>query len=431
MKALAILDAASRVSEAAEVMTLSADVEIAAIAPGGGLVRACREESNTCVRIVRNGRFGTGSVSGSEGSPALIDQAISLSRIGPEASFHFPGKCPFQPVDIAHRQSSSIGLEDLTGLLLGVEEELAALWPRSAARGSISRRTIDVCLANTSGFEGEYSKTVLEIALVITFAGPDGLTVRHSRFVTGLPVGDPSRIVDGLMPCPPEARKVRPPSKPVPAVLSPRVLGTLLQTIRSQAAGWTRERGFSGIPAGQRVGSDTFTLHDRPRLPFGGASAPFDAEGVATSDRCLVEKGVFSEHVHDLASAAACGTSSTGSAGVNPGEMPVPVCTNLALETGPGDLAGLMAGADGGVLVAELLPGGSGNVLEGVFRIPVAAAFSISGGRAAAPLRAGCCLEGNALDLFRRISDVEDTLYGVGTDRLPHVIVDGLTLGTT
>jgi predicted Zn-dependent protease len=143
-----------------------------------------------------------------------------------------------------------------------------------------------------------------------------------------------------------------------------------------------------------------------------------------------VEKGVFIEHVHDLASAAACGTSSTGSAGANPGEMPVPVCTNLALETGPSDLAGLMAGAEGGILVAELLPGGSGNVLEGVFRIPVAAAFSISGGRAAAPLRAGCCLEGNALDLFRRISDVEDTLYGVGTDRLPHVIVDGLTLGT-
>lgn len=177
---------------------------------------------------------------------------------------------------------------------------------------------------------------------------------------------------------------------------------------------------------GMEVASSAFTLHDRPRLPFGGASAPFDGEGVPTSDRCLVDRGRFSGHIHDLASASECGAATTGSAGRNPGELPVPVCTNLSLEPGDRTLDSLIADAGRGVLVSELLPGGYGSTSDGDFRIPLAAAFTVSDGLVRAPVSAGCFLAGNASEILGRIVAVEDTLYGVESDRLPHVLIDGL-----
>lgn len=428
MRADPILEAASRVSEAAELMTLHTVSETASVTPLGCPVRTYLEESSCSIRIVRNGRMGSGASSGRTAGPDLIDQAIALSRIGPEAVFSLPGPSTPEPLEIEHPLVVQTGLEDLTGFLIGVETELASRWPRSVVRGSISRRSVDVSVANTSGFEGAYRKSVLDLALVFTFAGRDGMTVRNTSFVTGLPLTDPARIVEGLLPGMPGTRRTRPAGRPVKAVLSPRVLSTLLQTIRSQAAGWTRDRGFSSIEDGQSLGSGLFTLHDRPRLPFGGASAPFDAEGVPTRDRCLVENGVFRGHIHDLASAARCEAESTGSAGRNPGEMPVPVCTNLAMSAGDSRLEDLLREAGEGLLILELLPGGYGNATGGDFRIPVSSAFTLSGGEAAAPLRTGCFMEGNALDLLRSIAAVEDTLYGVETDRLPHVLVEGLTV---
>ncbi|HQH92533.1 MAG TPA: TldD/PmbA family protein [Candidatus Fermentibacter daniensis] len=428
MKADHILEAASRVSEAAELMTLHTVSETASVSSPGGPIRTTLEESSCSIRIVRNGRIGSGASSGRTAGPDLIDQAIALSRIGPEALFSLPGPSEPEPLDTEHPLVLQTGLEDLTGFLIGVETELASRWPRSVVRGSISRRSVEVSVANTSGFEGSYRKSVLDLALAFTFAGRDGMTVRNSSFVTGLPLTDPARIVDGLLPCGPGVRRTGTPGGSVRAVLSPRVLSTLLQTIRSQAAGWTRDRGFSSFVEGQSLGSGLFTLHDRPRLPFGGASAPFDAEGVPTADRCLVENGVFLGHIHDLASAARCGTGSTGSAGRNPGEMPVPVCTNLAMEAGGSSLEDLLREAGEGLLILELLPGVYGNAAGGDFRIPVSSAFTLSGGEASAPLRTGCFMEGNALDLLRSIAAVGDTLYGVETDRLPHVLVEGITV---
>ena len=426
MRAITVLDAASRVSESAEVLELEISTDSARLTPGGSLLRSSGSETSTTVRIIRNGRIGVGSLSGGGGPPELLDRAISVSRVGPAATVVFPGPSEPGVLDISHPLVASAGLEDLTALLLGIEEELSSRWPSSTVRGAVSRRTTEVSLANSAGFEGSYSKSVLEADLVFTFAGPDGLTVRNCRFVTGLPLTDPARIIEGLMPCPQGTRRVPPPGRSVPAVLSPRVLSTLLQSLRSQAAGWTRDGGFSALQPGMDVASPEFTLHDRPRLPFGGASAPFDGEGVPTRDRCLVDSGRFVGHIHDLASASACGASTTGSAGRNPGELPVPVCTNLSLEPGEKTLETLFTEAGRGMLVAELLPGGYGSTSEGDLRIPLAAAFTVSDGQAGAPVDAGCFLAGNASDILGRIVAVEDTLYGVESDRLPHVLVDGL-----
>jgi PmbA protein len=58
-----------------------------------------------------------------------------------------------------------------------------------------------------------------------------------------------------------------------------------------------------------------FQLHERPHLLKGLASAPFDAEGVATCDRDLVKNGVLQGYALSSYSARKLGLTTTGNAG--------------------------------------------------------------------------------------------------------------------
>jgi PmbA protein len=413
-----LLGAVSRVSEGAEVMEIERRSAIARTGLPGGCVDASWRVVS--LRIRRNGRLGTAAADGSAGEAELADRAIAMSRFGPPSGAPFAGPDAFRPVECVHPQVDAMGADDLEGLLVSLEVALAERWPRSTLRGSVRLRRERFDLRNTNGFRGSYARSLVDLALTACLAGPEGLVMRTAAFTTGLPLLSPELILDGLLPPGRLMRFEDPPRSPdgrLPVVLSPQVLSVLLSTLRVRAAGWTRTGGASPIAVGDRVGSPLLSIHDRPRLPFGGAAAPFDAQGVPTSDRLIVREGLFASHVHDLESAHAAGCESTGSAGGEPGGLHVPVCTNLVLETGPGDLGSLLELAGSGLYAAEALPGAPGSVSW-----PVCTAFVIRDGVPGPCTRFR--LGGGTEDLLGRISAVEDSLHGVGTDRLPHLLLE-------
>ncbi len=424
---LAVLEAASALADLAEVLVVSTEGIQAVATPGGGVSTGSSRERVTSLRLARGGRTGIGSAAGGFGIHELVDAAVESARIGPPQPPSLPGPSVFGEVEMCHPQVEGLCIEDLAGAVLGLRDELLSRWPSSSVRGEAARRRITISLCNSSGFDGSYTKSVLDVSFSFCFAGRDGFVTRHAGFRTGLPMSEPSRLLSDLMPCPGDRMGHARVGGRVRAVLSPQVAGTLLQTLRMQAAGWTLQTGPSTLSPGDRIASDAVTVLDRPRLPYGGASAPFDAEGVPTADRCLVDRGIFTGHIHDLASAAWCGCSSTGSAGGNPGALPVPVCTNLVMLPGEGSLHDLLSDLGDGVYIAELLPGGTGDARSGRFTIPVAAAFSVEGGEVAAPL-GSTLLEGNSSEILSAVERAGGGMAGVETDRLPHLLAGGLTL---
>lgn len=71
---------------------------------------------------------------------------------------------------------------------------------------------------------------------------------------------------------------------------------------------------FLGNSLNEKFASDLLTMYDDGTLERGMASRPFDGEGVPTSKRLLVEKGVASGFIYNTAAAARAGTKSTGNA---------------------------------------------------------------------------------------------------------------------
>ena len=65
---------------------------------------------------------------------------------------------------------------------------------------------------------------------------------------------------------------------------------------------------------GETIAAECVTLMDDPHLKGGEASSPFDAEGVATQVKAVIENGRLTTLLHNLKTARKAGVRSTGNA---------------------------------------------------------------------------------------------------------------------
>jgi len=102
----------------------------------------------------------------------------------------------------------------------------------------------------------------------------------------------------------------------VPVLYSPDVARGLISHFLGAIRGGSQYRRASFLldAAGTQVFPDWFALSERPHLPKALASAPFDHEGVATSDREIVADGIVLGYVLSTYSARKLGLRTTGNA---------------------------------------------------------------------------------------------------------------------
>src|ERR1700752_4675574 len=92
----------------------------------------------------------------------------------------------------------------------------------------------------------------------------------------------------------PSARRRGTPRKP-PVFFPPGMARGLSRHFIGAVSGPSQYRKSSFLlnAAGERVFPQFIGLHERPHIPRGLASSPFDQEGAATHDRELVRAGVL------------------------------------------------------------------------------------------------------------------------------------------
>ncbi len=101
-------------------------------------------------------------------------------------------------------------------------------------------------------------------------------------------------------------------------IVSPLVLGNLINYVGFMASALYVLLGFSMFmkrKPGDKVASDIFSLIDRPRDTELAGSTLFDDEGIETSDKEIIGKGVIKNLLHNSKTASKLGGKSTGNAG--------------------------------------------------------------------------------------------------------------------
>jgi len=295
-----------------------------------------------------------------------------------------------------------------------------------ASAGS-SRRAM--FLAASNGFAGGYgrsSRSVSAVAFTGTGSGMERDWAAEARTFQGdLPKPESVGDLAGARALA-RVGAERPLTGAYPVLFDERVSSSLIGHLLAAVNGTAIARGSSWLrdSLGQPVLPDTLSLIEDPWRPRISGSRPFDAEGLATARRLIVQDGVLMGWTLDLATGRKLGMASTASASRGPSSPPQPSSSNLDLTPGRCTRDDLVAQMGTGLLVTALI-GASINPTTGDYSRG-ASGFWIEGGQVTHPVNQ-CTIAGNLRDMLRRMVPANDARAHLSI-RVPSLLVEGMTL---
>ena len=295
-----------------------------------------------------------------------------------------------------------------------------------ASAGS-SRRAM--FLAASNGFAGGYgrsSRSVSAVAFTGTGSGMERDWAAEARTFQGdLPKPESVGDLAGARALA-RVGAERPLTGAYPVLFDERVSSSLIGHLLAAVNGTAIARGSSWLrdALGQPVLPDTLSLIEDPWRPRISGSRPFDAEGLATARRLIVQDGVLMGWTLDLATGRKLGMASTASASRGPSSPPQPSSSNLDLTPGRCTRDDLVAQMGTGLLVTALI-GASINPTTGDYSRG-ASGFWVEGGQVTHPVNQ-CTIAGNLRDMLRRIVPANDARPHLSI-RVPSLLVEGMVL---
>ncbi|MDD7970002.1 TldD/PmbA family protein [Roseinatronobacter sp. HJB301] len=218
----------------------------------------------------------------------------------------------------------------------------------------------------------------------------------------------------------------RPKTGTYPVLYDERIASSLIGHLLGAINGSAISRGSSWLrdAMGTAVLPDGMSLVEDPLRTRRSGSRPFDAEGLASRVKNLVQDGVLQSWVLDLASARKLGLESTGNAVRGTSAPPSPSTSNVILTQGSNTREDLMRDMGTGLLVTSLI-GSTINPNTGDYSRG-ASGFWVENGEIAYAVNE-CTIAGNLRDMLRRIipaNDAQDHLSSV----VPSLLVEGMML---
>jgi len=205
---------------------------------------------------------------------------------------------------------------------------------------------------------------------------------------------------------------------------------TILEFVESIMSGEQVAKGASVLRdhLGKKVASEVVTLIDDPHLRGGCFNAGFDAEGLWTQRRVLIQDGVLIGYLHNTFSALLLNQTPTANAVRSSYRFqPVPGATNLYIRGGKKGKDELVSSIGRGIMVTEVMGLHTANSISGEFSFGISG-FYIERGEIQHPI-SQMTISGNIIDLFERIVDVGRDMRFIYSYGAPAVLVDGLSIG--
>lgn len=217
-------------------------------------------------------------------------------------------------------------------------------------------------------------------------------------------------------------------------VINKSQMASLLAAYSSIFSARSAQNGMSLLVGkeGEVIASECVTITDDPFREGYALQTHFDAEGVATYRKSVVEKGVFKTFLHNLATAKKAGVESTGNASKAgyAGSIAVsPYC--FCLEGSELTEEDLFAKAGNGIYVTGVKGLHAGiNSVTGDYSIECSG-FTIEDGKKGRPIKS-FTIAGNFFELLKNIDAVADEvkigLGGFTAFGAPSVLVHGISV---
>ena len=434
-----ILDAARRAgAEGADAIAVQG-TSISIDVRQGQLEKAERSEGvDIGLRVMLGQRQACVSSSDSRAAAiaAMVERAVAMAREAPEdptVGLADPDQITGS-TDSAHLELCDGSPEPEPAALqnAAMRAEAAALENPGISQVSetsagYSRRQIH--MAATNGFSGGYARSDIGLSCVAISGTGTGMErdYDYDSRIFQADLRDPEDIGRTAATRAVErAGSRRPKTGAYPVLFDERVasslMGHLVQAINGQAI--ARGASFLRTALGEQILPAGMSLIEDPHRPRAFASKVFDAEGLPTQTRALVDNGVLTGWTLDLATGRKLGLPSTANASRGTSSPPQPSVTNLALTQGTASRADLIAQMGTGLLVTSMI-GSTINPNTGDYSRG-AAGFWVQNGEISHPVNE-CTIAGNLRDMWRSMIAANDARPHLSRV-VPSLLVEGLTL---
>jgi PmbA protein len=363
----------------------------------------------------------------------LAARAVDMARVVPEDPV-----CGIAPEELLARSWPDLDLDDKAHpsakklLAMAAETEDAAravkgVTNSEGAEASWGRTS--VALAASNGFSGGYRRSGYSLSCSVL--GGEGTAMeRDYEWSSAVHFDDlmaPAKVgrnagkfvVRRLNP-----RKAQ--SARVPVIYDRRVSGGLIGHLASAVNGRAVARGTSFLKdkMGERVFAPGIRILDNPRRLRGLGSRPFDAEGLPTKRSAVIDDGMLTTWLLDLAAARQLKLAPTGHASRGVSGPPSPTTSNFYLEKGKLSVDELIGDIKSGLFITDLIGFGVNGVTGDYSR--GASGFWIENGKLVWPV-SGITVAGNLKDMFLNMTQANDLQFKSSTNA-PTVRIEGMTV---
>lgn len=427
-----ILARAEPLVEAADVYAVESNRAEVEFRQGKFYAQGMRLMKGWGLRVIKGGRVGFASSTNPQRVKEMVGAACAAAAYGREARFSLPEPGEFPAVPTFENRVMLVSTERMREWGKDLIDALGARVPELKVDVNFVRVYQEIGVRNTAGLDVSFERAELSATVV-------GLLVNDGIYwffeYVNLSDGKPfplETVVERMESLVKMARRrARLKSGEYPVVVMPTALGDLLLPLQLAVSGKAREKGVSPLIGreGKAVLSEKLTIADNRLRPFGNGSAPFDGDGVPAKRNVLFERGVFKGFLYDLATGAACGCASTGSAVRGYNSLPGPGIGNLEVAPGDAQLGEVLKGIGEGLLVYGFIGGGQSNVTAGEVTLNVSCGFKIEQGAVAGRVK-DISIAGNVYDMFQRVSAVGSTVRNLGDAFLPFICFSNLKVAT-
>jgi PmbA protein len=435
----ALLDAARRAgAEAADALVV-ADRSVSIDIRGGALEQAERAESTDLgLRVLMGRRQACVSASDprDETLAAMAERAVAMAREAPED----PYAGLAEPAQLSARRDAE-GLE----LADPANEPAPEALQDAAARAEAAALAVEgvtqvqsasaaygqrlMHLAATNGFSGGYARTDHSLSCV-AIAG-EGLKMERDYDGDGRIFGTDLRSAEEIgaragRRAVARLNPRRPRTGAYPVLFDERIASSLIGHLLAAANGTAVARGASWLrdAEGEAVLPADLSLIEDPHRPRVQGTRPFDAEGLPTARRAIVENGTLTGFTLDLATARKLGKTPTGNAARGLSSPPSPSNWNVALTQSELSQEDLLREMGTGLLVTSMI-GATINPNTGDYSRG-ASGFWVENGQIAWPVNE-CTVAGNLREMLATIRPANDARPWVSRV-VPSLLVEGLTI---
>ncbi|HZA56554.1 MAG TPA: TldD/PmbA family protein [Candidatus Udaeobacter sp.] len=335
-------------------------------------------------------------------------------------------------LDLIDEPARSISVEEKIQMALDAEKSALSYDSRitNSEGAEFSNHFGRVIYANSQGFSGAYDGSNFGHS-VSPVASQNGSMQRDywyssnrkfSRLESPKRVGETAaqRVLRRL-----GARKVK--TCEVPVIFDPEIAGSLLRNLSSALSGYSLYKGASFLVGklGTKIASELVTVVDDGTIPGALGSRPFDAEGLPTRKKTVIDKGQLASYLLDTYSGKKLGMASTGNASRSVGEPPGVAPSNFYFAPGTRSPKEIISSVKTGLYLTELIGFGV-NLVTGDYSRG-AAGLWIENGELSYPVEE-VTIAGNLKEMFQNIEMVGNDLEMRGRIAAPTIKISQMTV---